>query len=216
MDGSDRRVFIVDASENHSALAEMIRKLSYHPVTYSTIADFLAEDFERVGDACVMAGQCIGEASGLDLQSAMLERRIAIPIIFMVDLAETRFVVTATRRGAVAVLQRPLLRADTQAALDEAFAQRFICDPSVVGASAKRLDSLTPRQRMVIQLAADGVPNKRIASLLSLSVKTVERHRRKAYARLDVHNTAEMTRLVVLGALYRVDSFRCTSCMRDL
>ena len=70
------------------------------------------------------------------------------------------------------------------------------------GSYCVRLANLSDRERRIVQLAADGLPNKRIASILGLSVKTVEKQRRQAYRRLSVTSTAEMTRAVTLGNLH--------------
>lgn len=55
-----------------------------------------------------------------------------------------------------------------------------------------KVDDLTPRQRQVLQLIAEGRSNKEIAVLLSISVKGVEKHRSDLRKRLDLHTTAEL------------------------
>ncbi len=67
---------------------------------------------------------------------------------------------------------------------------------------ARRIAQLTPRQLRILQLAAEGEPNKRIARLMSLSVNSIERIRREAYRCLDVGSSAEMTRALMLGGLH--------------
>ena len=54
-------------------------------------------------------------------------------------------------------------------------------------------DTLTHREREILKLVAEGKPNKGIAEFLSLSVKTVEKHRSNLMAKLDVHNVAGLT-----------------------
>ena len=58
-------------------------------------------------------------------------------------------------------------------------------------------ERLTPRQRQVLQLIAEGQSNKDIASLLALSVKGVEKHRSDLMKRLDLHNTAGLVMYAV-------------------
>jgi DNA-binding NarL/FixJ family response regulator len=57
--------------------------------------------------------------------------------------------------------------------------------------------SLTAREREVVQLIAEGNSNKKIAHLLSISVKTVETHRSASMRKLDIHSTAELVRYAV-------------------
>jgi DNA-binding NarL/FixJ family response regulator len=56
---------------------------------------------------------------------------------------------------------------------------------------------LTAREREVVQLIAEGNSNKKIAHLLSISVKTVETHRSASMRKLDIHSTAELVRYAV-------------------
>lgn len=55
------------------------------------------------------------------------------------------------------------------------------------------LDSLTQRERQILKLVAEGNKNKEIATLLCISVKTVEKHRANLMKKLDLHNASEMT-----------------------
>ena len=65
------------------------------------------------------------------------------------------------------------------------------------------LTLLTDREREVLQLIAEGKTNKGIATLLSLSVNTVETHRKHVMEKLDLHNTAEIVRFAVQKKIVR-------------
>ena len=64
---------------------------------------------------------------------------------------------------------------------------------------------LTPRQREVLQLIAEGHPNREIARILQISVKTVETHRENLLKRLGVHSTAGLTRYAIRMGLIQLD-----------
>jgi DNA-binding NarL/FixJ family response regulator len=66
-------------------------------------------------------------------------------------------------------------------------------------------DQLTPREREVVQLVAEGYTNNGIARLLNISIKTVERHRANLMAKLDVHDVAGLTRVAIELGLIFVD-----------
>jgi DNA-binding NarL/FixJ family response regulator len=66
-------------------------------------------------------------------------------------------------------------------------------------------DQLTPREREVVQLVAEGYTNNGIARLLNISIKTVERHRANLMAKLDVHDVAGLTRIAVEHGLVFID-----------
>jgi DNA-binding NarL/FixJ family response regulator len=63
--------------------------------------------------------------------------------------------------------------------------------------SSNSASMLTAREREVVQLIAEGNSNKKIAQLLSISVKTVETHRSASMRKLDIHSTAELVRYAV-------------------
>ncbi len=66
-------------------------------------------------------------------------------------------------------------------------------------------EKLTPRQREVLQLIAEGHPNRDIAGILDISVKTVETHRENLLKRLGVHSTAGLTRYAIRMGLIQLD-----------
>jgi len=68
-------------------------------------------------------------------------------------------------------------------------------------APRKRSDLLTPREREVLQLIAEGFTNNAIADTLNISVKTVEKHRANLMAKLDVQGLAELIRVAFLQGL---------------
>jgi DNA-binding NarL/FixJ family response regulator len=71
-------------------------------------------------------------------------------------------------------------------------------DDSVESAT---LDGLTPRQREILQLVAEGRSTKEVAALLDLSIKTVETHRSQIMARLDIHDVAGLVRYAIRTGL---------------
>ena len=72
-------------------------------------------------------------------------------------------------------------------------------------APASPLERLTTREREVLQLIAEGNSNKEIAARLSLSVKTIEAHRTNLMAKLDIHDTASLTRFAIARGLVRTE-----------
>jgi DNA-binding NarL/FixJ family response regulator len=67
------------------------------------------------------------------------------------------------------------------------------------------LDLLSPRQREILQLLAEGSSNKDIARLLNLSVKTVETHRKELMDRLGLHDVASLVRYAIRMGIVEVD-----------
>ena len=67
--------------------------------------------------------------------------------------------------------------------------------------SKKDMSRLTPREREVLQLVAEGKANKQIASELKISIKTVEKHRQALMDKLSIHETAGLTRYAIAAGL---------------
>jgi DNA-binding NarL/FixJ family response regulator len=73
--------------------------------------------------------------------------------------------------------------------------------PAVGGARERAPDGLTPRQREILQLVAEGKSTKDVAQLLNLSVKTVEAHRGQIMERLEIHDLAGLVRYAIRTGL---------------
>jgi DNA-binding NarL/FixJ family response regulator len=69
------------------------------------------------------------------------------------------------------------------------------------GGELSPLEQLTPRQREILQMIAEGKNTKEIASTLEISVKTVEAHRLQLMARLDIHSVPGLVRYAVRNGL---------------
>jgi len=83
--------------------------------------------------------------------------------------------------------------AEVSKRLDRLSAQK----PGGKGIDTKKLANLTSREREVLQLVAEGKANKQTASLLGISIKTVEKHREHLMDKLDIHDTAGLTRYAI-------------------
>jgi DNA-binding CsgD family transcriptional regulator len=92
------------------------------------------------------------------------------------------------------LLKRPCRRsARKRAALDE-YVRR-------TGGATDPLDALTPRQREILQLVAEGHTSKDIAGKLGLSHRTVETHRNQLMKRLDIHDLSGLVRFAVRAGI---------------
>jgi len=79
----------------------------------------------------------------------------------------------------------------------------------VVPAKQKIKKSLSSREEEILQLVAEGASNKQIASILTLSIKTVEKHRQRLMNKLKIHNTAGLTRYALTNGVIE-DGVRVT------
>jgi DNA-binding NarL/FixJ family response regulator len=112
------------------------------------------------------------------------------------------YLLKASAVSELEVAVRAVARGETY--LSPAVSKRVVDDyVSRTGGAADPLDALTPRQREVLQLAAEGLSSKEIAQRLGLSYRTVEAHRAQLMERLGVHDLAGLVRFAVRVGLIR-------------
>jgi DNA-binding NarL/FixJ family response regulator len=136
----------------------------------------------------------------------ILERRPALPIIFLSMYAEPSYRDQAAQVGAKAYLSKQVPAQELVSALQTVLNGGSLMGPSSRGAQdAVSSDSgtaeLTPRQREVLRLIAAGGSAKDIANQLNISVRTAEFHRAAIMQRLGLHSTAQMTRYAIANHL---------------
>lgn len=196
-----RIVLFQDHAE--SKLVELLDSMDFCVCVYSDAHDIL-ETLKGTADRkCVIVDLQSNPILGLKLQHYAFELNLEAPFVFVIRSGDGAWPESVLRKNALCILEPPFLRKTMQDVLDQAFLSFGAFRAFVESEEHRlRLESLSERERRIVQLAADGIPNKRIATALGLSVKTVEKQRRIAYERLKVNNTAEMARVVTLGNLH--------------
>ncbi len=122
--------------------------------------------------------------------------------ILLTMYKERQFILEALRAGIKGYVLKTQAAADLVNAIHAALAGETYLSPgvsdSIVQAALTKdspaLDPLTPREREVLQLIAEGKSNKEVSQQLGMSVKTVESHRRNVMTKLDIHETAGLVR----------------------
>jgi RNA polymerase sigma factor (sigma-70 family) len=135
--------------------------------------------------------------SGLDLQLELQRRGLQIPVVVLTahgDVVTTR---TALKNGALDFIEKP---ADDDVLVEVLInairvdGERHQAD-TVHSATSQRLDRLTPREREVFNLIANGLQNRDIASTLGISPRTVEVYKARVMEKLQCRNLAEVVKL---------------------
>lgn len=170
---------------------------------FRTQAFGCAEDFLRVYQpawaGCLLLDVRMPGMSGLELQEALRQQSLALPIIIMTAHGDIATVRTALRSGAVDFLEKPVdpdaLLAAIHTALDaDAARRRAALDAE---GTRQRLSVLTARERQVMELVAKGCHNREIATTLGISPRTVEVHKARVMEKLQVQSVPELVRIVL-------------------
>lgn len=166
-------------------------------VTCFTTADVFVAARQDLSFDCVVADVRMPGLSGIDLVRRFAEEGRAMPIILITGHGDVDMAVAAIKLGAFDFIEKPfdesrLLDSIRNATSEASSKQRTAADLAQMRA---RLESLTERQRQVLDLAVAGLSNKEIAERLGISFRTVENHRAWMMERMGARNLAELVRM---------------------
>lgn len=183
------------------AIAMLLRSARINAETYPSGLAFL-DTLPSLGGAraeCVLTDVRMPELDGLELLRRLKERGFQGPVVIMTAHGDVSTAVRAMKAGAADFVEKPF---DDEALLTAISAALGAADaPGGAAEAAARIAALSPREREVLELLMIGKPNKAIARDLGLSPRTVEIHRARLMARLEVGSLAEAVRLAVQAQL---------------
>lgn len=191
MTPADKLVFIVDDDEAVRDSLELLLESAGHAVkAFEAAADAL-ESCRARPPSCIVTDVRMPEMDGLEFQERLTAAGIEVPVIVMTGHADVPLAVRAMKAGAVDFIEKPFSDDAMMAALESAMKRRArAIDPGL----AERLDSLTPREREVLELLVIGHPNKVIAHRLDISPRTVEIHRAHVMEKMKAKSLPELVR----------------------
>ena len=190
-------VHIVDDDElARKGTARLLTAAGFEVQTHANALEFLsAVDPNAAG--CIILDVQMPGLSGLDLQVALAERGIILPIVFMTAHGQIPDTVRAIQRGAVDFLVKPadgnVLLAAVSRALARDAADRVT--RAHQESLRSRYERLTPREREVFLHLISGQLNKQVAADLDITERTIKLHRASIFQKLEVSSMAEMARL---------------------
>lgn len=195
-------VFVVDDDQSlREALEWLLESIDLPVETYASANEYLeAHDPDRPG--CLVLDIRMPGMSGLELQSKLSERKSAIPIIVITGHGDVPTCVRAFEGGAFAFLEKPVNNQQFLDHIQRAIEHDRECrrtrrdHPHLI----PKIESLTPREREVMDLIAGGKTMKQVASLLSISIQTCSKHRARVLEKLDVETDVDLVRLLLEGS----------------
>ncbi len=187
-------IHVVDDDESlRPALLRLLAAAGFEARGYSSAGEFLLHPpSDRPG--CVLLDVRMPGPSGLELQEAMRDHAIDLPIIFLTGHGDVSSSVRAMKAGAVDFLEKPVDRDTLLGALARALT-RDLQDRTRRERSSElhgRFALLTPRERDVFDRVVAGKANKVISDELGISERTVKVYRAQLMAKLGAHSAAEL------------------------
>ena len=197
-------VYIVDDDASvREALAWLLRSRRLLSESYPDGQAFdtmLDGGFAVNQPTCLLLDVRMPGMSGLALFDKIAQRGLAdaMPVIFLTGHADVPTAVDMVKRGAFDFCEKPF----SDNALVDRIEQALKKSADVLdarrakGVVQARLTELTDRERDVMRLVVEGLPNKLIADQLDISVRTVEVHRARVFDKMDVKSAVELANLL--------------------
>jgi two-component system response regulator FixJ len=198
----ERTVYVLDDDEAVlRSLERLLSSANFEPVTFERADQFLAAAM-GFKPACVLLDVRLPDTNGLEVQAQLARMRSDLSVIIVTAQGDVQTAVRAMKAGASDFLEKPYSDHALLGAIEATFTQELQIPGDREGADAvRRVASLSPRERNVLDGLMAGRPNKLIAYELGLSVRTVEVHRARMMDRLGVRQLSEAIRLGVMARL---------------
>jgi two-component system response regulator DctR len=201
---ADAIVYIVDDDAGvRDALAWLLRTRGLLSAAYASAEEFealLQGGFQPAQACCLLLDVRMPGMSGLALfeHIAALGLVQVLPVIFLTGHADVPTAVDMVKRGAFDFCEKPFSDNALVDRIEEALrrSQEVLAAQREKCALQSRLEELTERERDVMRLVVQGLPNKLIADQLAISVRTVEVHRARVFDKMDVKSAVELANLL--------------------
>lgn len=190
-------VFIIDDDRMvREGLQSLIKSVGLRVETFASAPDFLAAK-RPDAPACLVLDVRMPGLSGLDLQVKLTDANIQIPIIFITGHGDIPMSVRAMKEGAHEFLTKPIRGQDLLDAVQKAIAsdRGLRKERAELGEIRARFESLTPREKEVLELVVRGLLNKQIADELGMSELTVKTHRAHVMEKTKAESLAHLVRM---------------------
>jgi FixJ family two-component response regulator len=190
-------VFVVDDDPSvRETLADLIASVGLSVLAFRSAREFLGSR-RPDAPACLVLDVRLPGLSGLELQRELLRIEAPIPIIFITGHGDIPMTVRAMKEGAVEFLAKPFRDQDLLDAIQHALEiDRVARQERTIVAEVRRCyESLTKREREVMELIVSGLLNKQIAAQLGSSETTVKMHRGQIMHKMKAQSVVELARL---------------------
>lgn len=198
--------------DDHGLILEGLRTLlekEYDIVGVATNGRDLVTDVDQLKPDVVLLDLSMPILNGMEAARQIRARNPEVKIVVVTQKSDREYVQAALRVGASAYVLKQAATTEIRSALREVLAGRYYVTPALRKGIPDAVynptknpselfgNALTPRQREVLQLVAEGKSNKEIAAILNVSVKTVDFHKAAITEELGLHSTAELTRYAI-------------------
>ncbi|MCC6484974.1 MAG: response regulator transcription factor [Armatimonadetes bacterium] len=144
--------------------------------------------------------------NGLEVADQIRRDFRSVRVVMLTMYENEEYLRRAARYGVAGYVLKEAAGRDLVRAIREAHTEQTTLQLPPHLLQGETLDTLTPREREVLQLVAEGHTNKEIADILFVSVKTIETHRLNLMSKLDMHDRTELVKFAIRSGLVSPDA----------
>tara|TARA_R110000787_G_scaffold86057_5_gene183230 strand:+ start:63016 stop:63642 length:627 start_codon:yes stop_codon:yes gene_type:complete len=208
MTNDEALVYIVDDIEaNRDLLLSLLKKNGIATEAFETADRFLDEmTSDRPG--CILLDIRMPGMDGLTALRELQSRECPLPVIMVTAHGDVPVAIEAMKSGAFDFVEKPINTRQVLASVEQAIgiSQRNILDRQDLLKAREGLESLSQRERDVLNLIAGGLMNKQIAFELNISQRTVEVHRSRVMEKMGAITVADLVRSSLLVGIGKEDN----------
>ena len=200
-----RQIYLVDDDPAIlRALSRLLRSVGYEVIPFTSAKDFM-QRYCPDAPGCLVLDVSMPGVTGPELQQWLIQSHSHLPIIFLSGRGDIPTTVRAIKMGAVDFLTKPVNATDLFNALREAskMGRQARAARAEGDAINRNLDTLTSRERQVLEHVVSGQLNKEIAADLGTVEKTIKVHRARVMKKMGVKSVAELARLAERAGIGR-------------
>jgi RNA polymerase sigma factor (sigma-70 family) len=190
-------VFVIDDDEAvRKAVSRLLRSAGIAVAVFASPKEFLAQ-YDPDMPGCLVLDLAMPGFNGLQLQTTLGKKGCTLPIIFLTGHGDVSKSVQAMKHGAFDFFSKPVKDKDLLPAVRAAIERDAVTrrEQAKLSEICARLDTLTPREREVLEHVVAGKLNKQIASDLGITEATVKMHRARVMTKMKVQGVADLVRL---------------------
>ncbi|MEW6768009.1 MAG: response regulator FixJ [Pseudomonadota bacterium] len=200
---SDNTVHVIDDDEAVRDSVEFLLSAAKHAVkSYASAADFLPA-LPSIDGGCIVTDIRMPGMSGLELLQRVKDLKIAVPVIVITGHGDVPLAVEAMKLGASDFVEKPFdddaLLASIESALSSSTKNRDRSEESAE--LLRRIETLSARERQVLEGLVLGHPNKTIAFDLQISPRTVEVYRANLMTKMAASSLSELIRMAFVAGI---------------
>jgi FixJ family two-component response regulator len=203
-------IIIDDDLAVREGLDSLLRAAGQAVVTYSSASEFLTSEYITVPSrpVCILLDIRMPGLSGFDLQAELIARNHKLPIVFLTGHGDIPMAVAAMKKDAISFLTKPVRENELLEAVRTGceVGRRWWLETQILKTKQQDYQTLTAREREVMEEVVAGHPNKQIAASLGITEITVKVHRGQVMRKMKVNSLAELVRAATLLSASKDDN----------